>query len=241
MFVHVIGIVVLSKGVKCVTKTQSLFALKTCSMVTVHDFIFQLSIMISFTHFEDFPTMLSFGSILSWSGRSCASAVHNAQIHDRSFAIAALAISQIFPPEISEEGGLRNWKGYSEELTHHSHIKSAPPPPTPTPTPTPSPHPHTCTTTEEGQPMVNVHSVKKKTANLRSYVWQHKARYLDNVRDQAQQVAVLSGISIEALHGNLQGPNTAWHHYCSLTRPHCGRNTNHPYKRKGGSSRLISG
>ena len=59
---HGIGIVVLNEWMKCATKTQPLLASTPCShnshmitLVTVHDFMFQLS-MISLTHFEDFAT-----------------------------------------------------------------------------------------------------------------------------------------------------------------------------------------
>ena len=58
---HGIGIVVWSKWMKCVTKTQSLLAStphksQTITLVTVHDFVFQLSMM-SPTHVGDFATM----------------------------------------------------------------------------------------------------------------------------------------------------------------------------------------
>ena len=60
--VHGIGIVVLIKWMKCVIKIQLLLASTPCYkshmiiLVTVNDFIFQLS-MILFTHFEDFATV----------------------------------------------------------------------------------------------------------------------------------------------------------------------------------------
>ena len=94
MSVRGISIMMLNKWMKCATKTQSLLTAMPCShkshmitLVTIHDFIFQLS-MISLTHFEDFTTM-------KMAAHATAARAHNTKHQSNHHRTKSAAGSQI--------------------------------------------------------------------------------------------------------------------------------------------------